>query len=74
MLIKVKFRMRKVKKYLNPMKAILNDYWINARKSRILIRGWMLKLGKMKGTQIAKDYAMKYLNIWMKNRVKMMTD
>lgn len=64
--------MKKVKKFLNPMKATLKDYLMNAKKFKILIQKQMLKQERMIAISILKECAMIFLSKKKKIQVKMM--
>ena len=63
--------MKKVKKFLNPMKAILKDYQMSAKNFKILIQKQMPKQERMIAIQIQKEYVMRFQSIMMKNQVRM---
>lgn len=64
--------MKKVKKFLSPMKATLKDYLMNAKKFKILIQKQMLKQERMIVISILKEYVMIFLSKKKKIQVKMM--
>lgn len=64
--------MKKVKKFLNPMKATLKDYLMNAKKFKILIQKQMPKQERMIVISILKEYVMIFLSKKKKIQVKMM--
>ena len=64
--------MKKVKKFLSPMKATLKDYLMNAKKFKILIQKQMPKQERMIVISILKEYVMIFLSKKKKIQVKMM--
>ena len=64
--------MKKVKKFLSPMKATLKDCLMNAKKFKILIQKQTPKQEKMIVISILKEYVMIFLSKKKKIQVKMM--